>query len=147
MSSKKPRAEKQIQSADVKAPAGHITQLVPPLATVMYDPALHPELVHTTWSSPSAACHPDCSGKSTITSLPLMEVTVPTLERVTEPQPYCGVDTDGSTWTELPTLSGWEHAVDEVAAEQAVAPDVRQDIHQSTIIKAEDCLSGSASCR
>ena len=32
----------------VNAPAGHIAQLVPPLATGMYDPALHPALVHTT---------------------------------------------------------------------------------------------------
>ena len=54
-----------------------------------------------------------------------MEVTVPTLECVTEPQPYCGVDTDGRTWTRLPTWRVCEHA-DQVEDEeaQAVAPAV-----------------------
>jgi hypothetical protein len=69
-----------------------------------------------------------------------MEVTVPTLECVTEPQPYCGVDTDGSTRTELPIWSGWGHAVDEVAAEQAVAP-AEQHSHGLSVLSRQQAHS------
>lgn len=95
-------------------------QIVKPLPR--YDPALHSESVQTTWSSPKAALHPDCSGKSTMIRLPWTEVTVPTLEYVTEPQPYCGRVTDGSTLTRLPTWSDCEHSEEE--GEQVVAPVV-----------------------
>jgi hypothetical protein len=73
-------------SADERAlsPAGQLLQRAdePPS---MYDSALHPEeepepLAQTTSSSPTAAVHPDCSGKSTVMVLLPTAVTVPTLE-------------------------------------------------------------------
>ena len=97
-------------------------QLVKPLP--MYDPALHPELMHTTCSSPEAALHPDCSGKSTLITLPCMDITVPTLEYVASPQPCFGADTDGFTWTRLPTTRGCEHSDDDEGVVQVVAPAV-----------------------
>jgi hypothetical protein len=88
----------------------------------MYDPALHPEpLAHITSSSPAAAAHPECSGKSTVMLLLSTAVTVPTLEWVTAPHPYCGLDTDGSTCTRLQTCTCCEQ-LDEEEEMQAVAP-------------------------
>ena len=82
------------------------------------------EQASTPTNSAFAALHPDCSGKSTSIRLPWMEVTVPTLEYVTSPQPYFGSDTDGRTLTRLPTCRGCEHSDDEeeVMELQAVAP-------------------------
>jgi hypothetical protein len=106
----------------VLSPAGQLLQLVDELS--MYDPALHPEpLAHITSSSPAAAAHPDCSGKSTVMLLLPTAVTVPTLEWVTAPHPYCGLDTDGSTCTRLPTCTCCEQ-LDEEEEMQAVAPAV-----------------------
>jgi hypothetical protein len=57
-------------------------------------------------------------------TLPWIEVTVPTLEYVTSPQPYCGVETDDSTFTWLPTCTVCEHPDDEEVEVQAVDPAV-----------------------
>ena len=80
--------------------------------------------------------------------LPCMEVTVPTLECVTEPQPYCGVDTDGRTWTRLPTWS--EHALageEEEEEEQAVAPAVRNGRRKRQLLGVpKDRVAWSSRC-
>jgi hypothetical protein len=63
----------------VLSPAGQLLQVADEPS--MYDPALHPEpLAQITSSSPNAAAHPVCSGKSTVMLLLPTAVTVPTLE-------------------------------------------------------------------
>ena len=83
-----------------------------------------------------------------------MEVTVPTLEYVTEPQPYWGVDTEGRTWTRLPTWRVCEHAgeddpdeEEEEEEEQAVAPAVRNGRRKRQLLGVpKDRVAWSSRC-